>query len=222
MNFPPLRTHPTEWYTRMGGNVLHSGMTYLRIEPMTEHNVKGRGRAHRAWQSLKLFGVVGAAALRLVAPAHAAPAIGAPTANTTSVGRYNLLELTFPVTTVAVSPFLPYDPSAPPYAVNLRPTEDARDGVSVDALLLPPGQTQWSKAQVWPCYWQEDFNEGGVATGTAGWHLRFAPTQVGTWHYILRATDASGTDKTGRSRLQLRRLDVQGLRPRLLHGQPLL
>ena len=165
---------------------------------MTEYYVKGQGLAFRAWQSLKIFGVVGLAAVSLAAanPVHSAPAIGAQNANTDSIGRYNTLELTFPVRTEAVSPFLPYDPAVPSYAANLRTTEDARYGISVDALLLPPGQTNWSKAQTWPCYWQEDFNAAGVATGSAEWHLRFAPTQVGTWHYELRATDASGSVTT--------------------------
>ena len=165
---------------------------------MTEHNVKGPGRFLRSWTSLKIFGVIGAGALGLAAayPAPAAPTVGAPGGSAGSVGRYQLLERTFPVTTGAVSPLLPYDPSVPRYAANLRPTEDARRGVSVDALLLPPGQTDWSKAQTWPCYWQEDFDQAGTPTGGAEWHLRFAPTQVGTWHYEIRAADASGSVTT--------------------------
>ena len=93
--------------------------------------------ALRAWQSLKIFGVVGLAAFSLAAanPVHSAPAIGAPNANTDSVGRYKMLELTFPVSTVAVSPFLPYDPGPcrPTQRTSSRTREDARVGVSVDA-----------------------------------------------------------------------------------------
>ena len=168
---------------------------------MLQHHLKGRRRAGHAWTALKV--AAGAAAgILSAAPAASAAAghigVGAVTSNAPAGGvpRFGPFEAVFSVSTGAASPYLPYDSSTPPYAANLRPNEDARRGVSVDALLLPPGQTSWGQAQVWPCYWQEDFDEAGHPTGDSGWHLRFAPTQVGTWHYELRATDASGSATT--------------------------
>ena len=150
--------------------------------------------------TLKIFGIAAVGAFSAVFPplAFSLPTIGAVTSSAPAGGvpLYGKLDLAFAVSTSATSPFLPYDFVAPAYVANLHPTEDARNGVSVDALLLPPGQTDWNKAQVWPCYWQEDFDGSLTPTGNSGWHLHFAPTQVGTWSYEIRATDASGVATT--------------------------
>ncbi len=139
----------------------------------------------------------------------AAPSLGTVASSDSGQGvaRYDKLELTFAVTTSALNPDLPYDPTAPPYAANLKPDEDARLGVSVDCLLLPPGQTDWTQALVQPAFLYRDYvrtppSAGGdphpnienlVPDAADVWKVRFAPTQLGTWQYKIRAADGGGT-----------------------------
>ena len=153
-----------------------------------------------------LGGAFGGAAL-------AAPALGTVAASDggQGVGRYDKLELTFAVSTSALNPELPYDPAVPAYAANLKPDEDARRGVSVDCLLLPPGQTDWAGALVQPAFLYRNYARtpppaGGdlhpmienlVVNAPDAWKVRFAPTQTGTWQYKLRVTDKDGTATSG-------------------------
>jgi len=139
----------------------------------------------------------------------AAPALGTVTASDAGQGvaRFDKLELSFAVSTSALNPDLPYDAMPPSYAANLKADEDARRGVSVDCLLLPPGQTNWAKALVQPAFLYRDYVrtpspasgdphpniENLVADGPDAWKVRFAPTAVGTWQYRLRVTDSGGT-----------------------------
>ena len=60
-----------------------------------------------------------------------------------SVARYDKLEITFNVSTVATNYYWPYD-TVP------NPGVPAGVGVSVDGLFLPPGQSDWSNAIVQP------------------------------------------------------------------------
>lgn len=119
------------------------------------------------------------------------------------VGMYRKLELTFPVTTHAANLQLPYDPSVPAYAANLKPDEYARLGISVDGLFLPPGRTDWGQAIVWPGFLYRNYTrtpavghkaqvENLVWAGPDIWKVRFAPTVQGRWQYRIRAADADG------------------------------
>lgn len=122
----------------------------------------------------------------------------------TGIGRFEKMELTFSVVTAARNPQLPFDPAAPPYAANLKPDEDARRGVSVDGLFLPPGQADWNLARVQPGFQYRPYvrtpgppgavhqTENLVAAGPDVWKIRFAPTLEGVWRYRVRVRDAGG------------------------------
>ncbi len=109
-----------------------------------------------------------------------------------SVPRYGRFEATFQVATQAPNLQLPYDPVEPPYAKNLFPQEDAALGVSADALLLPPGQSDWARAQDQPAFYYEGYDDTGAPTPEHDWHLRFAPDTVGQWQVRFRVADAQG------------------------------
>jgi len=95
-----------------------------------------------------------------------------------------------------MNPYLPYDPATPPGVT-------AATGITVDALLLPPGETDWGDAQTSPCFYYQPVEEvgtGGAAAllpvGQADWRCRFAPDISGTWRYKVRAADAGGTTES--------------------------
>ncbi len=139
----------------------------------------------------------------------AAPSVGDVASSDTGqgIGRYEKLELTFSVSTSAPNTDLPYDPSTPSYAANLKPDEDARRGVSVDCLLLAPGQTDWANAIVQPAFLYRNYvrtpspangdphpnSENLVSNMPDTWKVRFAPMQTGTWQYKIRVTDSGGS-----------------------------
>jgi hypothetical protein len=114
------------------------------------------------------------------------------TASATSVPLYAKLELTFNVdNTVATNLQFPYDP-APPSGVA------AGIGVTVQALFLPPRQANWSQALVQPGFLYQGYQRqqiGGTEwvypQGAPVWKIRFAPTAVGTWQYVVQVQDAS-------------------------------
>ena len=107
------------------------------------------------------------------------------------VPRFGRFEAVLTVDTDA-NPYLPYDASPPR---GIQPGT----GIRVDALLLPPGVTDWSNAVVWPCFWREGMR-GAVeevrATGENGWYLRFAPDRTGRWRWKVRARDRSGAGES--------------------------
>lgn len=119
-----------------------------------------------------------------------------------SVGRYEPIEITFDLDTVAARPCWPYD-ADPPDGL------EAEAGVTVDCLLLPPHETDWDNAIVQPAFYTQDYSrehwdtnpitgslwaaESVVPSGAVHWCARFAPTTTGTWQYKLRATDSAGT-----------------------------
>ncbi len=125
-----------------------------------------------------------------------------------TVGRFEKLELTFDVVTGATNLQIPYDPRPAAWTGNLNTKEDATQGVSVDALLLPPGQKDWSEALTHPCFLYRPYRstplpagffnntETLVATGPDVWMLRFAPTRIGAWQVRIRVTDAGGQSVT--------------------------
>ncbi len=110
------------------------------------------------------------------------------------VPRYELFELAFDIAdTVATNPYFPYDLYPPP---GIEPGV----GLTVDALLLPPGELEWSEARVLPCFYYQPMEEAGSGSamafhpvGDREWRCRFTPERVGTWRYKVRATDAAGT-----------------------------
>jgi len=118
--------------------------------------------------------------------------IGPTTPDRQSVPAFEKFELTFPLEgSVATQPDFPYDPSPPPGL-------PGRIGVTVEALFLPPGQTNWSQALIQPAFRYQPFQrlvsgdgEGLYPIGNITWMVRFAPQITGTWQYKLRAQDAS-------------------------------
>ncbi|NLG26898.1 MAG: DUF5060 domain-containing protein, partial [Chloroflexi bacterium] len=113
------------------------------------------------------------------------------------VPRYGKYEATFGIAnTTATNPYFPYEPVTPPGV-------EAGIGITVDAFLLPPGQTDWSQARWVPCFYYQPVEElgsgeqaGFVPTGPAEWRLRFAPDIEGVWQFKVRATDAGGSGES--------------------------
>jgi hypothetical protein len=124
------------------------------------------------------------------------------------VGRYEKFELTFDITsTVATNLYFPYDPDPPPGA-------PAGVGISVDGLF---SNDNWATSVVQPGFLYQDYQRDCIGAdeedfcqywngqewrsgrewlypiGELVWKIRFAPLETGTWHYRIRATDASGT-----------------------------
>ena len=128
-------------------------------------------------------------------PIAQAPSIGSARFQTTGViEKYARFEIGFDViSTTATNPFFPYDAGPPP---GVSPGA----GISVDALLLAPGQSNWANSKVLPCFYYQPVQQLGIGSdvallpaGKAEWRCRFTPDVVGTWQYKLRATDAGGT-----------------------------
>lgn len=122
------------------------------------------------------------------------------------IPKYEKLEITFQVENSVAGNFqLPYDPN-PPNGIDL--SYPKHQGISVDALFLPPGQTDWNNAYQQPAFYYKDFDdqikrswdgadrEWYYPTGESFWKARFAPNEPGTWQYKLRADDASGSYET--------------------------
>ncbi len=113
------------------------------------------------------------------------------------VPRYGLFELAFDLTgTVAETPYFPYDPAPPPGV-------EPGTGITVDVLLLPPGESSWELALRLPCFHYQPVEEVGegasvslVPVGDADWRRRFTPDVIGPWRYKVIATDAAGTSES--------------------------
>lgn len=113
------------------------------------------------------------------------------------VPLYGKFELAFQIgDSSATNPYFPFDADPPPGV-------EAATGISVDALLLAPGETDWTKAHTLPCFFYQPVREVGsgasvalLPTGQPDWRCRFAPDRVGTWRYRVRATDAGGTTES--------------------------
>lgn len=112
-------------------------------------------------------------------------------ANRQSLPVYEKLELTFSFDGSSASqPDFPYDPSPPPGL-------PGRTGVTVNALFLPPGQTDWNQALVQPAFRYQPYErqvsgnvEGLYPDGSQTWMVRFVPQIIGTWKYKLRLQEA--------------------------------
>jgi hypothetical protein len=127
-----------------------------------------------------------------------APLIGPMRVQTAgAIERYARFEVAFDVTgTSATNPYFPYEPNPPPGV-------PAGVGITVNALLLPPGQTDWANSRSLPCFYYQpvqQLSSGAdvalVPTGKAEWRCRFTPEIVGTWQYKIRATDSGGTSES--------------------------
>ena len=136
--------------------------------------------------------------------------IGAPSViiNTypNEVEQYAKYEVALSVSTIASNPFWPYDPT-PDANMDSHPNAvQARVGVSVDGLFLPPSETDWSKAVIQPGFYYQDYtdrdnvgNRHGddytrlIPVGYPTWRIRFAPTAIGKWRFKIRVVDAGGT-----------------------------
>lgn len=117
-----------------------------------------------------------------------------------SIALYDKVELKFDITgTVATNLQWPYDPGP----VNGMSEQSLRTGITVDGLFLPPGQTNWGDALVVPAFfYQPTLKDRSINGGTTNaewiypsgnpyWLIRFAPKQVGTWQFRIRAQDNS-------------------------------
>jgi hypothetical protein len=123
---------------------------------------------------------------------------GSETANmplVDTVEQYATFEVSFPVDTVATNPYFPYDAKPPPGV-------EPGTGVTVDMLLLPPGEQHWANARVLPCFYYQPVEEQGTGgnaallpIGAPEWRARFTPEIAGEWHYKIRIVDASGTSE---------------------------
>ena len=113
------------------------------------------------------------------------------------VQKYAKFEAAFDITdTAATNMYFPYDPNPP---AGVQPGA----GISVDALLLPPGQADWAASKTLPCFYYQPVEELGsgaevalAPTGKAEWRCRFTPSLVGTWKYKIKATDAGGISES--------------------------
>jgi hypothetical protein len=122
------------------------------------------------------------------------------------VPKYKKFEITFKIQNTAAGNFqFPYDPD-PPNGIDL--TYPKHQGISVDALFLPPGQTDWTKAYQQPAFYYQRFDdeikkdasgddrEWYYPIGEFSWKVRFSPDAPGMWQFKLKAQDASGYAET--------------------------
>jgi len=113
------------------------------------------------------------------------------------IPQYEKLEISFDITnTTATNPYFPYDENTPPGV-------ESATGITVNALLLPPGETNWSNARILPCFYYQPVEEVGsgdnaalLPVGNAEWRCRFTPETEGTWKYKIQATDAGGSSES--------------------------
>ena len=126
------------------------------------------------------------------------PVIGSLRVQTAGpIEKYAKFEVAFDISdTTATNPYFPYDPAAPAGV-------ESGSGISVDALLLPPGETDWNRAKALPCFYYQPVEERGsgagiglVPVGPGAWRFRCTPERGGTWQYRVRATDAGGTGES--------------------------
>ena len=156
-----------------------------------------KGRLQWMWIIWVLLGLVGVSSWPIAASAAqvgGAPTIGPLTVLTPGpVERYGQFEIAFAVTSAsATNPYFPYDPAPPPGV-------PAGVGLTVDVLILPPGQADWDRARVQPCFYFHPYQEIGtgvnaglVPVGEPEWRCRLLPDDVGVWQYRVRAIDAGG------------------------------
>jgi len=119
------------------------------------------------------------------------------------IPRFEKFEITFQVQNAVAQNFqLPYDPDPPE---GIDSTYPKHQGISVDALFLQPGETDWNKAYRQPAFYYQYFDdqikpgwdgrkrEWVYPTGKFAWKVRFSPHLTGIWQYRLTAQDAAGS-----------------------------
>ncbi|CAG1023018.1 hypothetical protein MTYM_02148 [Methylococcales bacterium] len=106
------------------------------------------------------------------------------------IPKYEKLEISFQVTTLAQNLQIPYD-AAPPSGIT------PGIGVSVDAQFSP---NNWQTIYTQPAFYYQNFDyqvksgrEWMYPNGNFAWKVRFAPNMAGAWQYRLVARDAGGT-----------------------------
>jgi hypothetical protein len=122
------------------------------------------------------------------------------------IPKFEKIEITFQIkNTVAGNFQIPYD-SDPPSGID--PSYQKHNGITVDALFLPPWETDWKDAIHQPAFfyqyyddqtklsWDGNLREWYYPTGNYAWKVRFSPNQAGTWQYKLTARDKSGFVKS--------------------------
>jgi hypothetical protein len=107
--------------------------------------------------------------------------------------KYETLEITFQIDTLAENRQLPYD-STPPSGIK------PEIGISVDALFTPD---DWQTVYTQPAFYYQEFiydikdgKEWYYPTNQFSWKIRFTPDAQGTWNYKIVARDRSGTSET--------------------------
>jgi len=110
---------------------------------------------------------------------------------TDQVERYQKLEITFAVDSVAEFPQFPFD-------VNTPSGIQASTGISVDAEFTPDN---WKTVYSIPAFYYQEFQDDTRSdrdwiypTGRYFWKVRFAPHVEGQWQYRLIARDREGVD----------------------------
>ena len=151
--------------------------------------------------------VVPAADSTAVPTGRAAPAIGNVTPVTSDqVPVYDKFEVSFPITnTTATNFYFPYS-TTPLQGITPEIRDLPKNGINVDVVILPPGNTDWNNATIvktQPCFYYQPVEEVGTGAnlallpvGNAQWRCRFTPDTVGTWQYKLKAADAGGVSES--------------------------
>lgn len=121
--------------------------------------------------------------------------ISDPTQQTTTPRVYEKFEASFNIADSTAANFqYPYDAQTIAGLTN-------RQGITVNGLFLPPGETDWNEALVQPAFLYQpmlkDAAVGGAdsewmyPSGAAYWLVRFSPQIAGNWQYKIRAQDSS-------------------------------
>lgn len=126
-------------------------------------------------------------------------------ANRTTVGLYEKFELTFQVQgSVASNPYFPYDLNPPPgvprgVGISVSAIFTAPDGQQLEqpGFLYQPYERRCVVENQFVSACPSNGEEWLYPQGEAVWKVRFAPQQLGTWRYRLRAVDASGSAESG-------------------------
>lgn len=128
---------------------------------------------------------------------HAAPQVTSIQTNTSNypnnqVPKFNKIELTFNVSTVAQNTFYPFDTN-PPAGL------PASTGITVNAKFTAPDGQVYQQ----PAFYYQNFDDQVKGTqewfypsNNYAWKVRFSPHLTGTWRYTLIVKDASGTVET--------------------------
>ena len=98
--------------------------------------------------------------------------LGSIVAVSSTIGIYQKFEIAFSVNT-SQNVYLPYTGTT---------------GISVDAIITAPN----NRVSTIPCFYYQSVDANLIAIGAADWRCRYAPDQLGTWSYSVKAQDASG------------------------------